>query len=119
MEQLMVLGDSLYLLPEGMPERGGLRVLRQGLLLGEMKKQRFEPSQALANALYTGEYDKVIRFEPDDPELIRYLKCESVSLSGSFTDGWYLVSAGDYPLGWMKVAKNSFKNKYLPGWRWV
>lgn len=119
MEQLMVLGDSLYLLPENMPNKDGLRVLRQGLLLGEMKKQRFEPSQALANALYAREYEKIIRFEPDDPELIRYLKCESVSLPGSYADGWYLVCAGDYPLGWMKVAKNSFKNKYLPGWRWV
>jgi len=118
-EQLMALGDSLYLLPDDMPESSGLRVLRQGLLLGEMKKQRFEPSQALANALYTREYDKIIRFDPDDPELIRYLKCESVSMPGSYSDGWYLVCAGNYSLGWMKVAKKSFKNKYLPGWRWV
>jgi len=119
MDQLMVLGDSLYLLPEEMPDTKGLRVLRQGLLLGEMKKQRFEPSQALANALFTREYDRIIRFEPDDPELIRYLKCESVRPPISCNDGWYLVCAADYPLGWMKVAKNSFKNKYLPGWRWM
>jgi len=119
MEQLMALGDSLYLMPSGLPGTKGLRVLRQGLLLGEMKKQRFEPSQALANALHAEEYDKIIRFEPDDPDLIKYLKCETVSPAGDYSDGWYLVCAGDYPLGWMKVAKNSFRNKYLPGWRWM
>jgi NOL1/NOP2/fmu family ribosome biogenesis protein len=84
-----------------------------------MKKQRFEPSQALANALYTTEYDKIIRLEPDDPEVIRYLKCESVQLPGSYSDGWYLICVKDYPLGWMKVTRDSFKNKYLPGWRWL
>ena len=118
-EQLLVLGDSLYLLPDGLPDTKGLRILRQGLLLGEMKKNRFEPSQALANALYAEEYDKIIRFKADDPEVIRYLKCESIQLEESLTDGWYLVCVEEYPLGWIKVAKNSFKNKYLPGWRWM
>lgn len=118
-ELLYVHGDSLYLLPEGLPDLKGLRILRQGLLLGEMKKQRFEPSQALANALYAHEYDKVIRLKQDDPDVIRYLKCESIELDGNYSDGWYLLCVEDYPLGWMKINKNSFKNKYLPGWRWL
>lgn len=118
-EQLIVKEDRVYLVPGGLPDLKGLRILRQGLLLGEMKKQRFEPSQALANALKASDYNKVIRFGIDDPQVIRYLKCESIEPEGEYADGWYLVCVEDFPLGWIKVAKNNFKNKYLPGWRWV
>ncbi len=118
-ELLEVHEDRLYLVPEGLPSLKGLRILRQGLLLGEMKKQRFEPSQALANALKPSDYEKRIHFTIDDPNVIRYLKCESIEPEGDYSDGWYLVCVGDDPLGWLKIAKHNFKNKYLPGWRWV
>jgi len=118
-ENLFVHEERVYLLPEGLPNLKGLRILRQGLLLGEMKKQRFEPSQALANALNPKDYDKILRLSVDDPKVIRYLKCESIELEGELTDGWYLVCVEDYPLGWIKIVKNNYKNKYLPGWRWV
>ena len=118
-ELLFVHEDRVYLLPEGLPDCKGLRILRQGLLLGEMKKQRFEPSQALASALKTEEYDKIIRMSADDPNVIRYLKCEAIEPEGVQEDGWYLVCVENHPLGWMKVTKNHYKNKYLPGWRWI
>lgn len=118
-EQLVVHEDRVYLLPEGLPDLKGLRILRQGLLLGEMKKSRFEPSQALANSLKVTEYDKIILMKENDPNIIRYLKCESIELEGDYRAGWYLVCVEDYPLGWLKIANNNFKNKYLPGWRWV
>ena len=118
-KQLHLHEDRVYLIPEGLPGLNGLRILRQGLLLGEMKKQRFEPSQALACALSVTDYDKLIRLDPEDPRVIRYLKCETISLNGEYEDGWYLVCAGQHPLGWLKITKNIIKNKYLPGWRWV
>ncbi len=118
-ELLHVHEDRLYLLPEGLPNLKGLRIMRQGLLLGEMKKQRFEPSQALACALTTKEYDKVLRLKVDDPNVIRYLKCEAITLEEELEDGWYLVCVEDFSLGWLKAAKHSYKNKYLPGWRWI
>ena len=40
--------DQLYFLPEGVCAAKGLRYLRTGLSLGTVKKNRFEPSQALA-----------------------------------------------------------------------
>ncbi|MDF2539957.1 MAG: hypothetical protein K0S76_2978 [Herbinix sp.] len=118
-EQFVIREDRVYLLPKGLPDLKGLRILRQGLLLGEMKKQRFEPSQALANALYKHEYDKIIDFDNSNPKVIRYLKCEAIEPTGSFEDGWYLICVDGFPLGWSKTAKDNFKNKYLPGWRWM
>ena len=118
-QQLIVHEDRVYLLPEGLPNIKGLRILRQGLLLGEMKKQRFEPAQALANALKVTEYNKILRLSVNDPNVIRYLKCEAIEPEGEYEDGWYLICVDDYPLGWMKITKGTFKNKYLPGWRWM
>ncbi|MDF2485766.1 MAG: hypothetical protein K0R46_1934 [Herbinix sp.] len=118
-ELLYVHEDRLYLLPEGLPDLKGLRILRQGLLLGEMKKQRFEPAQALGCALSIEEYTKLLKLDVEDPNVVRYLKGESIELEDELEDGWYLVCVGDFPLGWLKAAKGSYKNKYTPGWRWV
>ena len=118
-DNIIVRGSWVHNLPKGLPDTSGLRILRQGLLLGEMKKQRFEPSQALANSLHIGDYNKTISFSIDDSRVIRYLKCETIELDQGYKDGWYLVAVEDFPLGWAKVANNKLKNKYLPGWRWI
>lgn len=107
----------LYLLPEKIPPLGGLRILRSGLLLGEEKKGRFEPSQALAMALKKQEYPDVYALPADDPDIVRYLKCESLTAKEALSDGYVLVCVGDYPLGFAKCSKGNLKNKYLPGWR--
>lgn len=117
--ELVVRDSWVYLTPKGLPDTKGLRILRQGLLLGEMKKQRFEPAQALANALSVDAYKKTIHLKSDDPNVIRYLKCETIELDKKYEDGWYLICIENFPLGWGKITKNNFKNKYLPGWRWV
>lgn len=49
-------GDQLYLAPKGMPSVKGLKVLRPGLHLGTVKKNRMEPSHALALALKKNRY---------------------------------------------------------------
>ncbi|NLK75740.1 MAG: NOL1/NOP2/sun family putative RNA methylase [Clostridiales bacterium] len=118
-QQLIVRDNRVYLVPPGLPDLTGLRILRQGLLLGEIKKQRFEPSQALANALKRDEYDHIINLSSDDVRVIKYLKCETIQIDRDLQDGWYLISVDGYPLGWSKMVKGSLKNKYLPGWRWV
>lgn len=118
-DQLVVRDDKVNYMPKGLPDLKGLRILRQGLLLGEMKKQRFEPSQALASALRMDEYDKLLLLESKDSNVIRYLKCETIEPDTSHGEGWYLVCVDGYPLGWSKLSKSNFKNKYLPGWRWV
>jgi len=116
-ERLVVRDERVYLLPEELPSLKGLRVMRSGLLLGEMKKGRFEPSQALACALTFGEYKNVYSMKADDPNVIKYLKCETIEVPESTPDGYVLVCVDKYPLGWSKVQNGRFKNKYLPGWR--
>lgn len=106
-----------YLLPEDIPSLSGLRILRSGLLLGEMKKNRFEPSQALASSLRAGEYFNCIDFSQDDPNVIKYLKCETIETDKDVKDGFALVTCNGFALGFAKVKNGNLKNKYLPGWR--
>lgn len=109
--------DRLYYLPENMPETKGLRLLRTGLFLGEIKKNRFEPSQSLAMALKAEEYDAVVSLPVSDERVIRYLKGETIEVEGP--DGMVLFCVDGYPLGWGKVSRGTMKNKYLAGWRWL
>lgn len=109
---------KLFYLKEEFPKLSGVRILRKGLFLGEMKKGRFEPSQPLAAALYPEEYDKYISFELEDERTIRYLKCETLNADVE-TEGIHLIETGRFPLGWGKVKKGRIKNKYASSWRWM
>ena len=120
-EDRMVLHqDHVYYLPEGLEWNLPLRFLRTGLFLGEVKKGRFEPSQALAMALKADQFDAVVRLGHEDGRVVRYLKGETVELSEAEgpIKGWCLVAMEDYPMGWAKGTGMSLKNKYYPGWRW-
>lgn len=110
---------SVYLVNKDMPETKGLRIMRKGLYLGEIKKKRFEPSQALANALRNEEYHNIIDLKSDDPNVIKYLKGETIIVDGNYNNGLQLICVDGYPLGWGKLNKQTLKNKYLPAWRWL
>lgn len=116
--KLVLRDERYYMVPDDLPDFKGLRILRSGLLLGEQKKGRFEPSQALACALKCEEYDNVYNLSADNQDVIRYLKCESFDIDDdSVKEGYVLVACDGFSLGFGKLKKGSFKNKYLPGWR--
>lgn len=116
-----IRGDKVYYMPEGVPHLKGIRFLRTGLLLGELKKKRFEPSQAFAMNLKKEEYANVLDLPVSDERVVKYLKGETLDvedLTGPKEKGWYLVCVDGYPLGFGKLGNQTLKNKYLPGWRW-
>lgn len=112
--------DHLALCPDFPRELRGLRILRNGLFLGELKKNRFEPSQALAMALKKSEFPNALDLPAEDENVIRYLKGETLVFpeEPKMSDGYVLVCVNDYPLGFAKKKGNVLKNKYLPGWRY-
>ena len=117
--RILIQNERVYLVPELYNEMQGLRTLRQGLLLGEMKNKRFQPSQALASALESSDYGSVINLSSKDTKSISYLKCETLSLDTNNPNGWQLVTVDGYPLGWGKLNNSTLKNMYQPGWRWM
>ncbi|MGI6106404.1 MAG: RsmB/NOP family class I SAM-dependent RNA methyltransferase [Lachnospiraceae bacterium] len=113
-----VLRDESVMIPALPDQRAaGLRIMRNGLLLGESRKGRFEPSQALAMTLSAAEFDNVLDLPREDDRVIRYLKGETIE-GPEVKDGYVLVCVTGYPLGFGKAARGMIKNRYLPGWRW-
>ena len=117
-ERFEISGDKLYYIPESFPTVRGLRILRCGLYVGEIKKNRFEPSQSLAMALTKEEFDNCLDLSADDAKVIKYLKGETIDFDdASVKNGYVLVCVDGYPLGFGKANQGVLKNKYLPGWR--
>ena len=136
-KQVEVRKGQVYLVPEALGTRKGLVFLRNGLYLGEIRKDRFEPSQSFAMALKKEEYTAVVDLNYSDVRVEKYLRGETLevddivehnlqeaekmsdtkSMKKRLEKGWQLVCVNGYPLGWGKLVNGTLKNKYHAGWR--
>ena len=113
-----VRADKVYYLPSVSCNFRGLTFIRNGLYLGDLKKNRFEPAQPLALAFRKNE--AVISLSVDDPRLERYLKGETLTIEpeeAAHSKGWHLLCVEGYPLRFGKLVNGTLKNKYPAGWR--
>lgn len=108
-------GDHLYLAPGEMPSLRSLRVLRPGLQIGEMKKNRFEPSHALALALPPQNALHKWDLPSGGREVLNYLQGNTFPVEGE--KGWYLICVDGFGIGWGKLASGIMKNHYPRGLR--
>lgn len=104
---LLAFGQSLYLVPDRMPVLDGLKVLRPGLEVGQLRKDRLEPAHAWA--LWLKSADSVADYSADSREIAGYLRGETLKSSRS---GWTLVTADGLSLGWAKGNGGILKNHY-------
>ena len=114
---IQIINDNIYVIPDFLPDMKGIRILRSGWHMGEIKKNRFEPSQALAMGLKVHQIKNKVEFACNDIEVIKYLKGETIECS-SVDDGWCIVTVDGFPLGWGKAQKGRIKNKYPVSWKW-
>lgn len=115
-EHLMLFGTHLYLLPSTAPSIEQIKVLRAGLHLGEVKKNRFEPSHSLALALKAKQTKHAIDLQAGQSEIAAYLRGETITANTAH-NGWCLVLVDGYPLGWGKASQGIVKNHYPKGLR--
>ena len=108
----LFFGQNLFWAPEDLPELQRLKVLRPGLELGTVKKDRFEPAHALA--LWLDSCASTQSYGPGSEEMKAYLHGEVVP---STQKGWCLVKAGDFSIGWGKGDGRVLKNHYPKGLR--
>ena len=113
--KLIRFGEQLYLAPENMPSTKGLKVLRPGLHLGTMKKNRFEPSHALALALRPEDVLHSHDMAGESRDVRAYLNGQTLQADGE--KGWYLMTVDGYSIGWGKLAGGMIKNHYPKGLR--
>lgn len=115
-----IRSENVYYLPEADTSfLKGIKFLRNGLFLGELKKNRFEPSQPFAIALQMKDFRNVINLSSSDERVMRYLKGETLIFDENELSqkGWHLVCTDGFPLGWGKIVGTTLKNKYPAGWR--
>lgn len=115
-----IFKESLYLLPEGVTDFKGLRVLRPGLCLGEIKKDRFEPSHSLAQFL-TKDMVKdshITNLASSSKEIEAYLHGEAFVVNEEGKDkGFHLITVDGFSTGLGKLSNGQMKNHYPKGLR--
>ena len=108
----LLFGSSLYWVPEEMPDIHRIKVVRPGLELGEVKKNRFEPAHALA--LWLKKCENIQNLPVGSEEIRKYLAGEVIP---GQVRGWCLITVDGYSIGWGKGDGNSIKNHYPKGLR--
>ena len=105
-------GQNLFWAPEELPDISRLKVLRPGLEMGTVKKDRFEPAHALA--LWLKDCRSIQQYTADSEEMKSYIHGDVVP---SNVKGWCLVCADTYSIGWGKGDGRVLKNHYPKGLR--
>lgn len=118
-EGLYMQKDALWLMPEAgeMAFRlHDLHVLRGGLCLGHLRRDRFEPDHAWAMALTPGDVRYSVSFSGDGQQAAAWLHGETVPAE-NLPKGWTLVCADGFSMGWGKSSGKMLKNHYPRGLR--
>ena len=110
--KLIAFGKSLCLAPENLPALRGLKVLRPGLELGQVLKNRFQPAHAWA--MWLPSAASTADFPADSPEIETYLS--GGTIAGPQT-GWTLLTVDGLGLGWVKGSGGVLKNHLPKGLR--
>ena len=100
-----LLGDTLIELKE-LPDLRGLKVLRAGLHLGQLKGKVFRPDHAWAVCACP---PNVPCLALDEIQSLAYLRGETIPADGR---GWVLPTFAGLPLGWGKLSDGVLKNHY-------
>jgi len=108
----VLFGSSLYWVPVQMPDIRRIKVVRPGLELGEIKKNRFEPAHALA--LWLKKCENIQDFPAQSQEIRAFM--EGQVIPGT-VHGWCLITADGYSIGWGKGDGKTIKNHYPKGLR--
>ena len=103
----ILFGQTVYLAPSELPSLKGLHVLRAGLELGEVRKNRLEPAHAWA--LWQKSFPNAVSFAESSEEIRRYLAGDVLPCGEK---GWTLVQVDGLSLGWAKGDGRVLKNHY-------
>lgn len=125
--EAITYGNRVYLQVEGVPSLHGLKVVRPGWYIGELKNNKFVPSQPLAMGMREEEAARYINFDSSDEQLHRYLKGETIFVGqdqliisqAMKVNGYVLICADHCPVGFGKYVEGMIKNELPAGWRLI
>lgn len=106
----LLKNDTLYGLSSYLPTEK-MTVIRYGLEIGEIKKDRFLPSHALSHFL---SWDRNIILNEEDVK--KYIHGDTLSCDTSLS-GYYIATYQGVALGFLKATQGILKNFYPKGLR--
>ena len=105
-----LFGNLLIRAPES-PDLRGVKVLRAGLHLAEIRGKNVFPDHAAALSIFS---DGIPVAEISEKEAADYLRGQEISGEGK---GWLLIAADGLILGWGKGSEGRIRNHYPKGLR--
>lgn len=91
-----------------------INYLSIGVLIGVDKKNYIDINHYLFSA-FGAEFKNHIEFEYNDPNVLKYLRGETIDVSGD--EGFGAIIVSGCPLGGYKISNGKFKNLYPKGLR--
>lgn len=110
----VLFGDRVFWAPPELPPLQGLKVLRPGLELAQLKGDRAVPAHALA--LWLREAASMEDLSSESRLAAAYLNGQTIPTAAS---GWTLIRVDGLSLGWGKGVGGVLKNHYPKGLRAV
>ena len=111
----VTVGDTVRLLPPGLPALTGTGTLSAGLAVAQVCKNRLEPCHAAFAAAAAADCRQVLALAPEDPRLIAFLHGEELPCTAE--KGFCAVTAAGLTVGFGKSAGSRLKNRYPKGLR--
>ena len=107
-------GDRIVLLPAGLPRMERLGVLRAGVALAEVRKNRLEPMHGVFAAARPGEARQQCTLPAAGAETDAFLRGEEIPCDAR---GYTAVDVAGVALGFGKASGGTLKNRYPKGLR--
>ena len=89
--------------------------MSMGIELGEIKKDRFEPSHHISHSYIANMFKNKI--ELDEEDAVKYLKGESLRTEMDIENGYGVAMCNGVAMGLVKITNNILKNHYPKGLR--
>ncbi len=116
-ENISVVKDKIIILPKKFNfDIKGLSVLRAGVILGEIVKNRIEPHHSVFMSAKMDECRSVADFDVNSNEIKAYLHGEEISVDSNIK-GYTAVCVNGITTGYGKASNGRLKNKYPKGLR--
>ena len=116
-ENIEVIKDKIIVLPQNYSfDVKGLQILRAGVILGEIVKNRIEPHHSAFTAAKKENCKSAVDFDVNSKEIAAYLHGEEIAVPQD-VKGYTAVCVNGITTGFGKASNSRLKNKYPKGLR--
>lgn len=116
-DNLTLVGEKIIILPENYNRNiKNTGIIRAGIILGEIVKNRIEPHHSVFMAAQKNECRSAVDFDLTSDEIQKFLHGEEIAVP-SEVKGYTAVCVNEMTVGFGKASNGRLKNKYPKGLR--